>query len=468
MLYGSKLFMKLPTIYLLVSPEGEQSLEVRQTLSSLGYSDIRVVDIFNLSRDLDIQKNSICIALVDETKSSSLEEYLDKNKIFPTLGLFTDKSIDSSDSITIYSHYTDFVRWPCSEEELALRLQRMRALLSSTKEEHELSESDRIDFLALNLIGNSAVFQHILKTVQKISVYDVAVSIYGETGTGKELIARAIHYMGPRACGPFIPVNCGSLPDTLLENELFGHEKGAFTDARSEQAGLIAQADGGTLFLDEIEALSPKAQATLLRFIQDKQYRPLGGKQFKTADVRIVSACNESLEELIEAGRFRADLYYRLNVLLLTLPALRDREGDIEILSNFFLQQFHSCYNTGPKHLHHVTRQLMEQHDWPGNIRELENRLHRAFLLSDENTIMPGYLQFNVDDTTNMDLASHTEELHNLPFNLAKNNVLSRFEREYLSALMKRCEGNVTLAAKRASKERRALGRLLKKHDIQY
>ena len=460
--------MKLPTIYLLVSPGREQSIKVREALFHLGYLDVRVIDITDSSTEQNTQKNSIYIALVDGIESSLLEDYVDKNKIFPVLGLFTDGPIDSADSIAVYSHYTDFIKWPCPEDELALRLQRMCALLPSSTEKHELSESVRMDFLALNLIGNSPAFQDVLATVQKISVYDVAVSIYGETGTGKELIARAIHYMGPRAGGPFIPVNCGSLPDTLLENELFGHERGAFTDARNEQSGLIAQADGGTLFLDEIEALSPKAQSTLLRFIQDKQYRPLGGKQLKTADVRIVSASNESLEEMMEAGTFRADLYYRLNVLPLTLPALRNRYGDVAILSDFFLQQFQSCYNEKPKRLHHVSQQLMEKHDWPGNIRELENRLHRAFLLSDGDVILPEHLQFSTDYADDIEPTSHSEELHHLPFNIAKSSVLSRFEREYLSALMERCEGNVTLAAKHASKERRTLGRLLKKHDIQH
>ena len=460
--------MKLPMISLLVTPEGEQCTKVCQALSRLGYFDVNVLDISLAPVALNIQKNSLCIVLAERNELSSLECCIEQYKIFPTLGLFTDNVIDSADSIPAYSHYTDFIRWPCSDDELALRLQRMQVLLPLTEKEYKLSESVRLDFMALNLIGNSQVFQEVLSTVQKIAVYDVAVSIYGETGTGKELIARAIHYMGPRAAGPFIPINCGSLPDTLLENELFGHERGAFTDARSEQSGLIEQANGGTLFLDEIEALSPKAQATLLRFIQDKQYRPLGGKQFKTANVRIVSASNESLEKLMEAGKFRADLYYRLNVLPLTLPALRDREGDIEILSGFFLQQFQSCYNVEPKRLHHISSQLMKQYKWPGNIRELENRLHRAFLLSDSNTILPEHLQFNIDVMKDVELNSHNEGLHYLPFNTAKNNVLSSFEREYLSSLMKRCDGNVTLAAKHANKERRALGRLLKKHNIQY
>ncbi|MDH5219245.1 MAG: sigma-54 dependent transcriptional regulator [Gammaproteobacteria bacterium] len=459
--------MKLPTIYLLVSPAGEQSSKIHQLLSRIGYHDVRVVDITTAS-ELNIQKNSLCITLAEDNEFSLLEKYINRYNVFPAMGLFTDNAIDSCHSISTYSHYTDFIRWPCSEEELALRLQRMSALLSPSEKKYALSESVRLDFIALNLIGSSPSFQEVLATVQKIAVYDVAVSIYGETGTGKELIARAIHYMGPRAAGPFIPVNCGSLPDTLLENELFGHERGAFTDARNEQSGLIAQADGGTLFLDEIEALSPKAQATLLRFIQDKQYRPLGGKQFKTANVRIVSASNESLEEMIAAGRFRADLYYRLNVLPITLPALRDREGDITILSDFFMQQFQSCYNTEPKRLHHVSRQLMEKYDWPGNIRELENKLHRAFLLSEDDTILPRHLQFGSDESTDIESNPQDKELHYLPYNAAKNNILSSFEKNYLSALMKRCEGNVTLAAKHAHKERRALGRLLKKHDIQY
>ncbi|MDH5191412.1 MAG: sigma-54 dependent transcriptional regulator [Gammaproteobacteria bacterium] len=463
------MMMKSTIIYLLaVSPGGEQSSRIRQMLASIGYADVRVIDITNSPTEFYLQRNSVCIALVEGSGSLLCEHYIDNHKIFPVLGLFTEEAVHDSGSLVAYSHYTDFAKWPCSEDELALRLQRMCELLPSSERDNKLSESTQLDFIALNLIGSSPAFQDVLKTIQKIAVYDVAVSIYGETGTGKELAARAIHYLGARAAGPFIPVNCGSLPDSLLENELFGHERGAFTDARNEQAGLIAQADGGTLFLDEIEALSPKAQATLLRFIQDKQYRPLGGKQFKTADVRIVSASNEILEQMMEAGKFRADLYYRLNVLPITLPALRHREGDIVTLAGFFLQQFQACYNTRPKRLHHLSQQLMERHDWPGNIRELENRLHRAFLISDDDVILPAHLQFNVDEASLEQVDLLQDEVHQLPFSMAKSNVLTQFEKEYLSALMKRSKGNVTLAARHANKERRALGRLLKKHDIQY
>src|SRR4051794_9775510 len=188
------------------------------------------------------------------------------------------------------------------------------------------------------MIGQSEAFSALRQLVEKVATYDVPVLIEGETGTGKELAARAIHYHSARRDRPFVPVNCGALQDTLLESELFGHRRGAFTDARHDQAGLVALAHSGTLFLDEVDALTPKAQVTLLRFLQDQQYRPLGGGREERADVRIIAAGNRSLETLVEDGGFRIDLLYRLKLMQLRLPPLRERKGDVLVLSEHFIQ----------------------------------------------------------------------------------------------------------------------------------
>lgn len=320
------------------------------------------------------------------------------------------------------------------------------------------------EFAALNLIGRSPAFVETLKTVKQIAAFDVSVTVYGETGTGKELVAQAIHYLSPRASHPFIPIDCGSLPDTIFENEIFGHERGAFTDANKTQSGLIEQANGGTLFLDEIEALSLSAQTTFLRFLQDRRYRALGGELFRTADVRVIAASNEDLEKLCDRQAFRRDLYYRLNVMPLTLPPLRVRAGDIALLSKHFLDCLHARYDQPARHLDSSALEWMLNHDWPGNVRELENMLHRAFLLADGDTINLEHLRVNGHNSyVPLRKISLSKDVH---FNKARSLVIDDFEKHYLDSLMCQTGGNVSRAAKQAGKERRALGRLLKKHGI--
>ena len=234
------------------------------------------------------------------------------------------------------------------------------------------------------LIGSSPAFREMLAVLEKIAGYDASVLITGETGSGKELAARAIHYLSTRRDKPFIPVNCGALPDHLIENELFGHSRGAYTDARESQVGLIAQAEGGTLFLDEVDALSAKAQVSLLRFLQDGQYRPLGSSRTLYAQVRILAASNVDLARQVEDGRFRADLHFRLNVMELPVPPLRERAGDAELLARHFIAEAACRYRLPAKELHPDTLEWLASQPWPGNVRELQNRIQREFLLADE------------------------------------------------------------------------------------
>jgi DNA-binding NtrC family response regulator len=319
------------------------------------------------------------------------------------------------------------------------------------------------DARRLNLIGESDAFGRAVGLIEKIAACDATTLVQGETGTGKELAARAIHYLGARAEFPFIPVNCGAIPDTLIENELFGHRRGAFTDAREEQRGLVAQADGGTLFLDEVDALSPKGQVTLLRFLQDLHYRPVGGQREERADVRVIAATNVNLGELARNGRFRLDLLYRLNVLSMPVPALRERIGDAELLAEHFIRIYSARYGRPVKPLHPDTRRWMRTYRWPGNVRELENLVHRAYLLSSGAEIKI--------DAAPAAVASEEIQLQDaqavaFDFNRAKALAIAQFEREFLSRALAETGGNVSLAARRCGKERRSFGRLLKKHGI--
>jgi DNA-binding NtrC family response regulator len=314
------------------------------------------------------------------------------------------------------------------------------------------------DEAAAQIVGASACHGRMLVQLARIAASEAPALIEGETGSGKEVAARAIHYGGPRRSGPFVPVNCGALPDTLIESELFGVERGAFTDARRSRRGLVAEAAGGTLFLDEVDALSAKAQVTLLRFLQDQWYRPVGTTREERTDVRLIAAANRPLDTLVQRELFRADLLYRLKVLTLALPPLRERDDDVELLARHFIEQFAVKYGVPAKHLSPATLDWMHGYGWPGNVRELENWVHRRFLMCDggwlthEDAPSPAV----VDDPSPPTPA----------FQAAKAEAVRRFERDYLARVLEQAQGNVTRAARMACKERRAFGKLLKKHGL--
>lgn len=314
---------------------------------------------------------------------------------------------------------------------------------------------------AASLIGASPAFRVMQSHLRRITASEAPVLVEGDTGSGKELAARAIHYGGARRAGPFVPINCGALPDHLLEAELFGHERGAYTDAKSARRGLVAEANGGTLFLDEVDALSPKAQVTLLRFLQDQRYRPLGATRELSTQVRLIAATNRSLDALVQQGQFRSDLMYRLKILHLVLPALHGRAGDAVLLALHFAAVFSAKYGLPPKRFDAATLAWIDQHRWPGNVRELENWVHRALLMSEgewvTNPLAPA-------PVTPDPRAASTEASFN--FQLAKAEAVRCFERDYVLRVLQHTHGNVTRAAQMAGKERRAFGKLLKKHGI--
>jgi len=322
----------------------------------------------------------------------------------------------------------------------------------------------------LNLVGDSPAFRNALRVLQRISKSDATVLIHGETGTGKEVAARAIHYLGARRDHPFVPVNCGAIPDHLIENELFGHARGAYTDAREAVPGVIASAEGGTLLLDEVEALTLKAQVALLRFLEDGIYRPLGSGQPIRVRTRIVATSNVDLDYLVRTGAFRADFMYRLQLLTLDLPPLRERPVDIVPLARHFLRQLAARYDHVVRRLDPAAIPLLERHTWPGNVRELESLIHREYLLSDDDLVHVRLASFersaapqeNTAPPARIDASASCR----LNFRQAKARAIEEFERSYLSRALAQSGGNVSAAARTAGKERRAFGRLLKKYDI--
>ncbi|MEP7100354.1 MAG: sigma-54 dependent transcriptional regulator [Burkholderiales bacterium] len=309
------------------------------------------------------------------------------------------------------------------------------------------------------VIGEAPVFLAMLAQLQRVAASEAPVLIEGETGSGKELAARAIHYRGVRRVGPFVAVNCGALPDHLLEAELFGHERGAFTDAKLARRGLVAEANGGTLFLDEVDALSAKAQVALLRFVQDQRYRPLGSARELQTNVRLVAATNLPLAEALQQGRFRSDLMYRLKILHLELPPLREREGDAELLAAHFVRALCAKYRMPVRHFDADTLAWIRRHAWPGNVRELENWVHRELLMTEHLTIR-SVLDVAPDRSARIGVPAVANFQH------AKAEAVRRFERDYVLAVLRQTCGNVTRAAQIAGKERRAFGKLLKKHGI--
>ncbi len=347
----------------------------------------------------------------------------------------------------------DFLFCPFQPGDLIARIQKWLRL-----EDRSAAERLKIDLGMGSLIGESAPFVKALRQISLLARCDATVLLSGETGTGKELAARAIHYLSARAGGPFIPVNCSALPETLLENELFGHTKGAYTDALLPQQGLIAEAESGTLFLDEIDGLSLTAQAKILRFLQEGEYRPLGGRQALQADVRIVAATNSNLVEKAKAGTFREDLYFRLHILSLSLPPLRERPEDIPLLAKYFLKKYCRRFRSDYKILSPAALMKLSSYAWPGNVRELEAVIQRAIVHSPVSLIQAE----EIDLPTAVQMPSKRDP----PFQALKRRTIDTFEKSYLCQLLMTHRGNISRAAKEAGKDRRAFRRLMEKHGL--
>jgi two-component system response regulator HydG len=309
-----------------------------------------------------------------------------------------------------------------------------------------------------NLIGQNEKMQRVFDIITRVSDLPANVLILGESGTGKEMIARAIHVHGPRAQGPFIPLNCAAIPETLLESELFGHVRGAFTDARRDRPGLFQEASGGVLFLDEISELTLAFQAKLLRILEDKEVRPLGSNKTIKVDVLLLSASNRDLAQLVQAGAFRQDLYYRLNVIRLELPPLRERPEDIPLLVDYFVQKFARNTKRSVNGIEKEALAALMRHNWPGNVRELEHVIERAVLLGNQASIgledLPAYGAEDNSPSAPLTAA------------VARGYTLRELEREYIQRVLEDANGNKTEAAKILGVDRTTLYRKLEDYKI--
>jgi two-component system response regulator GlrR len=347
----------------------------------------------------------------------------------------------------------DFITPPLTAVDVLPRL--WRAMEKKTPDEI-LIQKLKTKIGLKQLVGRSPAFQAEVDKIPLVAKCDASVLISGETGTGKELFARAIHYLGNRSGKPFFPVSCGAIPVELIENELFGHERGAFTGATSSQAGLVAEAEGGTLFLDDVDCLPLVAQVKVLRILQEKEYKPIGATKYRHADIRVIAATNVDLEKAVKEAKFRQDLFYRLNVIPLALPPLRERPEDIPLLARHFLEKYAFEFKKEPKDFTDEAMQKFLAYDWPGNVRELENVIERVVVFCAQAANPPEVISLPARETIRQE-----------SFKAAKSRAVAQFERKYIEGLLIANQGNISRAARAAGKNRRAFWELIRKHKIQ-
>jgi len=347
----------------------------------------------------------------------------------------------------------DYITKPINFEDLLLHISKVQKESLLLKENRLLRMEVRKKFEFNNIIGKSKKMQEIFSLIEKVAPGNSTVIIYGGSGTGKELVAKAIHYHSPRADKPFIPFNCGAIPETLVESELFGHTKGAFTGAIQAKRGLFEEANGGTLFLDEISNILPSAQVKLLRVLQEKELMRVGSTERTKIDVRMIAATNENLEENMKMGKFREDLFYRLHVFPIFLPDLKHRKEDISLLAYHFLDRYSKEAKKGIKGISKEAMKLLLEYPWPGNVRELENTIERAVIMTDQDHLVPNDFP--------QDLIEGYSEM--IKRGVKDRKSLSDIKSEYIKEILKEVSGNKRMASEILKVNPRTLYRFEKK-----
>jgi DNA-binding NtrC family response regulator len=392
-----------------------------------------------------------------------LQRVKERQKDIPVIMITAYATVDMSIQALRKGAY-DMLTKPFEPDELIYRVKNALQQSELLEENRELRKELEGKFCFDNIIGTSDSLKNILGKVEKVAVRDTSVLITGESGSGKELIAQAIHYNSPRHERKFIAINCGALPETLLESELFGYKKGAFTGAKENRQGLLEAADGGTLFLDEVGNLPMNVQKTLLRFLQEKEFNRLGDTAPTRVDVRVLSATNSDLKQSVKQGSFREDLYYRLNVVNIHLPSLRERRDDIPLLAAHFIHLQNQKFNTTVKGFDKEAMQALCDFDWPGNIRQLRNVIEACMAMVGEEYICRETLDQFIDVVTAPHSAptAQSGEAGDVPFNAA----LDRFEADLLKGLLKKHRGNIENAAHEAGMNMATIYRKIKKYGI--
>jgi len=383
-----------------------------------------------------------------------MEELLRIQPFLPTIILTAYGTISEAVEATKKGAY-DFLTKPFDSKDLLYRLEKALELGKLKKEVGQLRSLVKERFHFDSIITASDKMQQILKQITQISATDSTVCLYGESGTGKELMAKAIHVSSQRAKLPFVAVNCGAIPEGLLENELFGHVRGAFTGASHTKTGILHQADGGSLFLDEISELPTTLQVKLLRVLQESEYCPLGAVRPIKVNIRYIVATNQDLGKAVKEGRFREDLYYRVHVIPIEIPPLRERPEDIPLLAIHFFEHFRREMNRNVQGISSEAMQRLMLHSWPGNVRELSNALERAVALASGGSITPDDLLLGREEAAGPQGGIQ-------PLTEARNE----FERAYLAQILTASRGNISRAAEMAGRYRAEIYKLLRKHSL--
>lgn len=350
----------------------------------------------------------------------------------------------------------DYLSKPCKIEELTITVKRALEQYKLLQENQYFRQELRRKYKFENIVGTTPAMLEVYKMVARLVDSKATVLIQGESGTGKELIARAIHFNGSRAERPFVAVECASLAESLLESELFGHVRGAFTGAVETKKGLFEIADGGTVFLDEIAEISPALQAKLLRVLQEHEIRRVGGTESIALDVRVIAATNKDLESLVKAGRFRGDLFYRLNVVTIHLPPLRERQEDIPLLASHFLRKYSEANQKLISHITAPAMALLCAYDWPGNVRELEHTIERAVTLTMNAGLLPEDLPPKLQHRADPQDQAHGHSLL----------TLEELEKQHIQAVLRATQGNKKKAAQILGINRRSLYRMAKRYGL--
>ncbi len=417
-----------------------------------GYQVSSAADAFDVLKDLRPNKYDIMLVDIKMPKMSGLELLEKVKEIDPDCIVIIITAYASVPSAVqaLKNGAFDYVTKPIDPDELSHLIKNAIKQKSLKQENVALKTSIDEMFGFEGLIGESTEMKKVFELIKIVAPQDTTVMIRGESGTGKELIARAIHMNSPRRYYPIIPVNCGAFTESLLESELFGHEKGAFTGAQYRRKGKIEMANGGTLFLDEVGSVSPKMQIELLRALETKQFTRVGGNEIVKVDFRLISATNENLEKLVEEGRFREDLYYRLNVFTIYVPPLRERRSDIPVLANYFVQKFARQMNKPILKISDEAMEILLNHNWPGNVRELENAIERAMVVGKLPEIKPSDLPFQIEKN----IKNESDSLEDV-------------EKNHIHRVLRKYDWNISKAAAALEIDRVTLYNKIKKYGLQ-
>jgi DNA-binding NtrC family response regulator len=439
---------------LVVDDDLEMCGLLSDVLKGEGFSVIALSDSLEASKALKREEFDAIVTDLKMKGLKGLDLLEDANKrapLTPVIIITAFGTIESAIQAMKMGAY-DYITKPFRTDELILTVKKALENRLLKREVVRLKKEVETRYHFHQLIGRSNSMQKIYALVERISDSSSNVFITGESGTGKELVARAIHYNGVRKDGPFIAVNCAAIPETLLESELFGYRKGAFTDAKTDKKGLVFEANTGTLFLDEITEMPNTLQAKLLRVIEEREVRPLGDTRSYPIDVRIVSTTNRDIQSVIEEGRFREDLYYRLKVIDIELPPLRERRDDIPLLIQHFIEKISVNLKKRISGVSEETLKLLLNYSWPGNVRELENVIERAINLTLKEMILPEDLPKSLDQKADEKLFEKA---------IREKLTLSQLEKEYIKRVLMEVEGNKSKAAERLGLDRKTLYRKL-------